>query len=81
MAPYLFTFSISLYCCVIGEKQLKHGNKYIAKTMLFFAVLVVAILAGVRDYSIGTDIATYGNYEFAAALRSNNIFELIITYL
>lgn len=40
--------------------------------MFLIAVIIPTILAGVRDYTIGTDIATYGHWLFIAAKQSSN---------
>ena len=40
--------------------------------MLCAAVLFPAILAGIRDYTIGTDIATYGHWLFIGAKQASN---------
>lgn len=77
MIPYLLVFCSSILCCVIGEVFLKK-NKYIAYIWFLLAVLIVASMAGLRDFTVGTDITTYGEYEFEAARKSSNLFQLII---
>lgn len=47
-------FKIRSFC-------LKKPRVYKYHIYFFIAVLLVSILAGLRDYSIGTDIKTYGN--------------------
>lgn len=40
-------------------------------------ILLPSVLAGVRDYTIGTDILVYGNAWFSRALNTHNLFEYI----
>lgn len=51
-------------------------NVYKYHIYFFMAVLTVSILAGLRDYSIGTDIQSYGNDLFYYA-RSVNLLQFI----
>lgn len=72
MSIYFGTFFASYLFCLYGERLNKNGRKKTAKNMIFVAALIPAILAGVRDYTIGTDIATYGHWTFIAAKNSSN---------
>lgn len=49
---------------------------------LFFAVsvLVLVVLAGCRDYTIGTDVLVYGNNVFNLSRQSTSLIELIKKY-
>lgn len=49
-----------------------HKKEKKAHVMLALAALVPSVLAGIRDYTIGTDIATYGHWLFIAAQNAKN---------
>lgn len=72
MTIYFGTFILSYLFCRYGEHLNIHGKKKKALVMIGIAVLIPAILAGIRDYTIGTDIATYGHWLFIAAKRTTN---------
>lgn len=67
---YLITFILSIAACYTG-KTFEHKKKYKPFSLLAYgiAVAVLVILAGCRDYTIGTDIRIYGNPLFYAACR------------
>lgn len=77
LAIYFLTFFSSFIFCAIAEENLKQNKKQIAVFFFVISVLIVSTLAGIRSYSIGTDITTYGNWMFYAARREANL----ITYL
>ena len=63
MSPYLITFFSSFCLCWIGETNLKRYNKkWVSYPFIWASVLIVAILAGLRDYSIGSDTFSYTLY-------------------
>ena len=64
MAIYFGTFIVSYLFCWYGEQLSKESGRKGAVPVFCLAVLVPAILAGIRDYTIGTDIATYGHWLF-----------------
>lgn len=66
MTIYLFVFAISFLLLKLKKKFC---------TVL--AILLPSILAGVRDYTIGTDILVYGNAWFDRALITNSLIEYI----
>ncbi len=70
---YFFTFISSIVLCYAGEK-LERVRKYSSLSYFFygFAVLLLVVLAGCRDYSIGTDIRIYGNLIFDGAKGYSN---------
>ena len=72
MAIYFGTFIVSYLFCWYGEQLSKESGRKGAVPVFCLAVLVPAILAGIRDYTIGTDIATYGHWLFVAAKSSSN---------
>ena len=76
MAPYFVIFLISILICGAGERMLRSSRR--AALFLFgAAVLCPVILAGARDYTVGTDIATYGNYIFNAACTAGKLFPFL----
>lgn len=67
---YFSFFFLSFISCFVGEHFSKTGNsKWLTRIFLALAVLVVSLLAGVRDLNVGTDIWTYGEWLFRAAAR------------
>lgn len=72
MAIYFGTFIVSYFFCLCGEQLCKANKKRASAILLCLAVLVPALLAGIRDYTIGTDIATYGHWLFIGAKQAPN---------
>ena len=76
MAPYFVVFLISILICAAGERMLRSSS--VGASLLFgAAVLGPVILAGARDYTVGTDITTYGNYIFNAACGVDDLFRFL----
>lgn len=78
MTVYLVGFSLTLLFAYINERNLlkKHPQK---TTQIITAVLVItipALIAGLRDYSIGFDVQVYAKTVFENATLSSDIFEL-----
>lgn len=74
MAIYFIAFILSILLAVL--------TKYIVDKRLVLLINVIAILppaivAGVRDLSIGTDISNYGWFNFDAATHFSNLFDYI----
>lgn len=74
---YTVVFLLSTIFVYCGERKFKKKSKYY-RVYLILGVLIVAVLAGVRDLSIGTDIRTYGEFHFNAA--SINSFSYYFTH-
>lgn len=75
MVIYLITFIISLFLIMCTEKYKLHsGTK---KVFVFIALLLPALLAGLRSYEIGSDTSGYGTYWFEQATRFNNWLDFI----
>ncbi len=74
MIIYLLSFFLS-YLILISSERVR--TKCIRLVMILVALLIPSVLAGLRDYSIGTDISVYGNIWFQNAIQSKDIF----TYL
>lgn len=70
---YFFTFIFSIALCYAGEK-LDKAKKYSFFPYILYglSVLLLVILAGCRDYTIGTDIRIYGNSIFNVAKGYSN---------
>lgn len=77
MIVYFIAFFFSWLFCFAGDRRRKRDQS--VKIFYILAVLVVSVLAGVRDLSIGTDIWTYGEYQFNSALRSNSIITYVLS--
>lgn len=61
MAAYIVTFFISGVLMTLGTRTLKNQTKLIRYFIVFLAILLPSILAGLRDFSVGTDVLVYGN--------------------
>lgn len=69
---YFFMFAISSVLFEFGIKT--NPTK---KIMILLSVLSLALLAGFRDFSIGTDVQIYGIYVFEDIKNYHSILELI----
>ena len=58
---YIFTFSASLAIFWIGQKTCSNNKRVniLSKIILFIAVLLPSLLAGMRDNSVGIDVEVY----------------------
>lgn len=65
---YIITFGISLVFIYMSEKI-----KYCKQLFIILGLLVPSILAGVRDYSVGTDVLLYGNSWFERAVQIDSL--------
>lgn len=81
MTIYIITFLISLFLMFLSIKCLNLEKikrsallKIIYYLLVFTAILLPSLLAGCRDYSIGTDVLIYGNTWFNNAVRTPNFF-------
>lgn len=71
---YICCFFLSVLFIKIGSIK-ENQNKKISAGLCFAAgLLVTAILAGLRDYSIGTDVRGYGNVWFQRAVSSKDAY-------
>lgn len=71
MLIYLCVFGASCLLVAASDKMKLKINKYL---LLVIAVILPSILAGCRDYSIGTDVLVYGNIWFKRAVAANDLF-------
>lgn len=73
---YLIMFGVSSVLFYLGMKS---RNSISRKLFFFSAILAPSILAGCRDYSIGTDVLVYGNPWFEIATKAKG-FEWYVDY-
>ncbi|CUR38065.1 EpsG family protein [Limosilactobacillus reuteri] len=73
MSIYLISFFSSTLFIYMGERFYSNKNsdtvintikKIICFLIILIALLIPSIVAGLRDYSIGTDVLVYGNFWF-----------------
>ncbi len=78
MGSYIICFIITLFFAYINERNLKknHPKKLVHRFTVMMIILIPAILAGARDYSIGTDVTVYAEPIFQRALNSNTFIQL-----
>lgn len=70
---YIVMFTTSVSMLSLAEKYRKMDNKNAFRSFLIIGLLIPCILAGVRDFSVGTDVLLYGNYWFETAVKSESI--------
>lgn len=63
---YIATFLISFLCMYLGRKSKYKIPRYIGSLA---AIILPSALAGLRDFSIGTDINEYGNAWFRFSIQ------------
>ncbi len=71
MLIYLITFFLSYVLLRIGQNK---KNKLQRNVCIIMAILLPSILAGCRDFTIGTDVLIYGNRWFRYAVNSQQNF-------
>ena len=74
MIPYLVIFVCSIFFLYVSDKTQNRAIKFLFTVI---AILLPSILAGLRDYSIGTDVELYGNIWFKNACYANDYFEYV----
>ncbi|MDR1825965.1 MAG: EpsG family protein [Bifidobacteriaceae bacterium] len=72
MLPYLVAFTISALFVQLAVASARFG-RLLQFTWCALSVLTISALAGVRDYTVGTDVLVYGNQLFNSALRSTDL--------
>lgn len=83
MHPYLICFLITILLAYCNERYLKRNNQTDFKkrriTTIIFALLVIlppAILSGLRDYQVGTDVMVYAYQVFGMAKNIHGLGDL-----
>jgi hypothetical protein len=74
---YLICFSLSFGCCWLGSRQSIKKRRMSSFLLLALAAIIPAVLAGLRDFTIGTDIHYYGNPQFFWCLQNHDLKWLI----
>lgn len=86
MFIYLFVFFLSILLLSAEEKiavnntSISKGlnaNRIFCLLLLLLAILPPSLLAGFRDYSIGTDVSVYGNIWFNIAVKTPSFLNYI----
>ncbi len=76
---YFVMFVLSTAFCWGAVRCERKRNKKYARVLNAFAILMPAILAGVRHESVGTDVRLYLNNVYALSESSGSFFEYIAT--
>lgn len=71
---YFLTFFISTAFIKASSFFEREKTKIIKYFLVFFAIFVLALVSGIRDYSIGTDTTTYNSF-YSYVANSQNIFQ------
>ena len=61
----------------LSDKK-KYKNKYITRILVILALLIPSIIAGIRDYTIGTDVLLYGNSWFEKAADYDSMYRYLV---
>ena len=72
---YLFVFFSSASLIWLSEHA-KESNKFVRNLMIFMAIMIPSLLAGLRDESIGTDVRVYGISVFKACVNADKFSDL-----
>ena len=74
MIIYLLTFGLS---CILLEISGKNISKALKIILVFLALLIPSLLAGLRASFIGTDLRIYGINNFNYAIYSNSFKQFL----
>lgn len=82
MTAYIVTFLVTLFFSYIDERNLlkEKPNRLKHIIMVAFIIMLPAVLAGLRDYSIGTDVQIYAKSVFEYAVRSSSVNSVLERY-
>ncbi|MEE1495740.1 MAG: EpsG family protein [Anaerostipes hadrus] len=72
---YLITFASSCFFLSMSERK-KYKN--VRVLLIAIALLIPSIIAGVRDYSVGTDVLLYGNAWFEKACSYSSMYQYLM---
>lgn len=78
---YLFCFALSFISCCLALRPFAQKHKAGALLWLALAVMFPAVLAALRDFTIGTDIRYYGNPQFFWCLQNHDLKFLIFSQI
>lgn len=74
MIIYVISFAVSCFIIYLAEKN---KDKTLSTILLWLAILVTAVVAGLRADTIGTDIRTYVEPMYSLAKQSNSYVEFL----
>lgn len=82
MTAYIVTFLVTMFFSYIDERNLlkEKPNRLKHIIMAAFIIVLPAVLAGLRDYSIGTDVQIYAKSVFECAVRSSSVNSVLERY-
>lgn len=72
---YVMTFVSSCFLLHLSEKKQFRNTK---SFLVITALLIPSIIAGVRDYTIGTDVLLYGNDWFEKAISYDSMYQYLM---
>lgn len=72
MIVYILGITLTTLFAFIYEKNFEKTNRIIGNFIFIFTLFPLSIIAGVRDYSVGTDVTSYvlPNFQFAQQFNS-----------
>ncbi len=73
MIIYFLTFIIAFGFAFFAEKYYKKLPKYVYALLIFLAILIPSVLAGLREYGVGTDTKGYITYVFEKMQKISTI--------
>lgn len=74
MLPYLITFAVACFLFQLAEEEKKRMGKRAVFLYGGSAIVVLSVLAGAREYGIGTDTMGYGIWLFNLACSEPDYF-------
>lgn len=80
MLVYIICFVITIFLTFCAEKCFKGKKKYLGIIFSIFVILVPSIVAGLRDYSVGTDVQVYVIRTFNLATNSSSLANFLDQY-
>ena len=90
MVAYISCFFVTTFLIFISEKEEKKKRKKLALLLGIVSVIILSVLAGIRNYSVGTDINFYILPPYYRALSyignfveyiKNDVYQLEFLYL
>lgn len=78
MIFYFLVFIIATLFSLLAENKFKFKNKKIYIILVFIAIFIPSLVAGLRSVGIGTDTKGYISYVFRNCINISSVSELII---
>ena len=79
MLPYFLVFIIAIFLAVLSDRFFLK-NKKLSIVFAILSIVMLSIFAGIRDFSVGTDVIDNSVYRFGRELSSDTFFGKIDTY-